>query len=102
MIMQKNNQVETMLDQMSVAFSDSEVKQEPVLRELILNLAKELNETQDTRLMASKIVKSLVSYYWETKKQLPQAAIILHNQVKKQATVYDGIATSAVMLPVWF
>ncbi|MGB2512092.1 hypothetical protein ACPF0S_04140 [Leuconostoc suionicum] len=40
MIMQKNNQVETMLDQMSVAFSDSEVKQEPVLRELILNLAK--------------------------------------------------------------
>ncbi|MGB2512091.1 hypothetical protein ACPF0S_04135 [Leuconostoc suionicum] len=52
--------------------------------------------------MASKIVKSLVSYYWETKKQLPQAAITLHNQVKKQATVYDGIATSAVMLPVWF
>jgi len=94
--------VETILDQMSVAFSDPQVKAQPDLRDMILNYAKELDKTQNYHLVASKMIKSLVLYYWETKNQLPEAAIILHNQIKKYATKYDAIAASAIMLPLWF
>ena len=99
---QKDEKVETMLDQMSVAFSDEDVKNQPELREMIFNYAQELTKTQNTGLVATKMVKSLVQYYWITKTQLPEAAIKLHHQIKRDATVYDGIAMSAMLLPVWF
>ncbi|GMA70084.1 hypothetical protein GCM10025879_13300 [Leuconostoc litchii] len=100
--MSVNKKVEIMLDQMSAAFSDPDVKQDENLRNMIFNYASELNKTQDTRLVSSKMVKSLALYYWGTKKQLPQAAITLHNQIKKDATIYDGITATALMLPIWF
>ncbi len=72
------------------------------MKMLKINQNYELTKTQNTGLVATKMVKSLVQYYWITKTQLPEAAIELHHQIKRDATVYDSIAMSAMLLPVWF
>ncbi|ADG40894.1 MULTISPECIES: bacteriocin immunity protein [Leuconostoc] len=100
--MTSEQKVEQMLDDMSVAFSDSDIKASPELRDIIFNYAKELDSKRDYHLIASKLVKRFVMYYWETNKELPPAAIRLHNQVKPYATRYDGIAISTMLLPTWF
>ena len=101
--MKKNDEkVETMLDQMSHAFSDPEVQKREDIKTLIFNSAKELEKTEYPDMVSFKLCKSLVLTYLAKKEEYPKAAIVLLNQLRGKEVKYDGIAASAMLLPIWF
>ncbi|MDN2453560.1 bacteriocin immunity protein [Lactobacillus sp. UCMA15818] len=100
--MAKENEIEKMLDQLSAAYADEQVKQQAGAGEIILAMAKELEKTGNCDLVASKLSKEIVLYYWQHQKDFPAALITLHNQIKKRAVKYDATAVTAMMMPIWF
>ncbi|KRM90142.1 hypothetical protein FC80_GL001479 [Liquorilactobacillus cacaonum DSM 21116] len=104
MIMTEKNdeKVSKFLDQLSVAYADEQIKKQPDAQQFILESAQELEKTQNCDLVASKLVKKIVMYYWPHKNDFPEALITLHKQVKGYAVKYDAIATTALIMPIWF
>lgn len=100
--MKKQEDIEKMLDLLSVAYADEQVKQQAEAGEMILALAKELEKTGNCDLVVSKLSKNIVLYYWQHQKDFPSALITLHNQIKQRAVKYDATALTAIMLPMWF
>ncbi|APX71771.1 bacteriocin immunity protein [Companilactobacillus allii] len=98
----RDEKVQTMMDQISTAYSDSQVKKSPEAMELLFNSAKELDKTNDYSLVATKLCKKITYYSFEHPKDGLNALIVLYHQIKGYATKYDGIALAAMMLPVWF
>lgn len=92
----------TMMNQLSSAYSDEEVAKNPQLQKIILEAAQELEKTEDTRLVATKLCQAITLNYLENKEAFPKALLTLYYQIKHDAVVYQGIALSAMMLPLWF
>lgn len=100
----KTNEIKTklLMDELSTAYSDPDVKKKPELQKMILNSAKKLNNGDDYKLVSTRLCKAIALSYIENQKDYPGAIIKLHNQIKNDATKYDGVAIAAMMLPIWF
>ncbi|MGL4697443.1 bacteriocin immunity protein [Enterococcus larvae] len=96
------NKIEKMMNQLTVAYSDEGVKRVPELQDIVFEAAKDLEKSQNTKLVASKFCSMLPQYYLSYKDQFPKALITLYYQLKKDAEIYKGTATSAIMFPLWF
>lgn len=100
--MKNSEQVSLMMDQLSKAYSDDEVKRKPELAQMILNSAKELEKNHNPELVSSRLCKKITISYLANNKDFPKAIIVLFNQLKGKEMKYDGTALAAMMLPVWF
>ncbi|WP_125771113.1 bacteriocin immunity protein [Companilactobacillus furfuricola] len=100
--MTNEKSIKTLMDQLSAAYSDVEIKQYPELRELILKAATELEKKQDVDLTSSRLSKQLILYQMGHAKEFPKAAVELFNQISHRAMRYDGTAAAAILLPLWF
>ncbi|MFD1672557.1 bacteriocin immunity protein [Agrilactobacillus yilanensis] len=94
--------VKIMMDELSKAYSDPEIKARPDLQEMLLTYAKELEKTEDCKLVATQLTKEICLSWFAKKENFPKALITLHSQIKSDAVKYDGVMLSAAMLPVWF
>jgi hypothetical protein len=100
--MKNEEKVKKMLDHLSQAYADPEVKKYPAVQELIFSAAKELENSADCGLTATRLCKKMVLYYWSHQTEFPKALVTLHKQIKPEAVKYDGIALLAMLLPAWF
>lgn len=100
--MKNEEKVKEMLNQLSQAYADPEVKKYPVVQELIFSAAQELGKSGDCGLTATRLCKKMVLYYWSHQNEFPPALVTLHKQIKPEAIKYDGTALLAMLLPVWF
>ena len=100
--MKNEEKVKEMLDQLSQAYADPEVKKYPAVQELIFSAAKELEKNGNCGLTASRFCKKMVLYYWSHQNEFPSALVTLHKQIRPEAVKYDGTALFAMLLPVWF
>ena len=100
--MKKEQFLKEMLDQLSAAYADEQVKRQAEAGEIILAMAEELEKTENCDMVASKLSKKIVLYYWRHQKDFPAALITLHNQIKQRAIKYDATAVTALMMPNWF
>lgn len=91
-----------MMNQLSAAYSDEKVAQMPKIKEMIFNAAQELEKTENTKLVATKLCHAITLSYLETKQPFPEAVINLYYQLKHDAEIYQGIAMSTMFLPLWF
>ncbi len=94
--------VTQMLDQISAAYGDAVVKQQPALQQILLKAATQLDKTGDYQLVATKLCKALALYYWQHQQDFPGAAVVLQQQLKGLALKYDATAAAAMLLPIWF
>lgn len=91
-----------MMDQLSSAYSDEEVTKMPKIKEMIFNAAQELERTENTKLVATKLCHAITLNCLENKQQLPEAVLKLYYQLKHDAEIYQGTAVAAMLLPLWF
>lgn len=94
--------LQIMMDQISVAYSDPEVKNNQEVKEFLFNDAKVLDKNGDFHMIASKLCKQISWYSFENPKNPLKALATLYYQVKPYANGYDGVAMATMMLPVWF
>lgn len=94
--------VKQLLDQLSQAYGDPEVKQSAAAQKMIFASAQELEKSQDCDLVATKLCKEMVLSYWFHQNNFPKALIVLHHQIKSRAIKYDAMAITSMMLPSWF
>lgn len=93
---------EAMMDQISQAYGDQEIKQRPELQKLLLENAQLLEKTEDTGLAATRICKGIALYALAHQRDFPKALGELHNQLKSEAVKYDATAMASILLPLWF
>lgn len=103
--MNRKEREKIMMNRLSKTYSDSEVKQDKKLSELILEAAKEVDNGDDPNLVSSKLCRLMslhaVSLNNENK-NLPKAALDLYHEIVHQKNIYDGIAATAILTGVWF
>lgn len=97
-----DEKVTEVMNQLSTAFSDAEVKKYPELKNMIFESATQLNKNGDVDLVATKLCKKMTLYYLSNKDAFPKAAIILFNQLKNKSMKYDSTAAAAMLMPLWF
>jgi len=97
----RDEKVQTMLDQISAAYSDPEVKKNPEVMKFLFENAKELNKNENYDVIASRLCKEISLYSFENPKKPLKGLTTLYYQIKGHATKYDGIAMAAMMIPVW-
>lgn len=97
-----DEKAQTVFDQLDKAFSDKEIKADKELSDMILDAARELEKDDDYHLIATKLCCSISGYCFTHHNRLPKALHDLYMQLRPIATAYQGIATSALMMPVWF
>lgn len=99
--MKRSQKVKIMMDQISHAYGDEEVKRYPEAQELLLENAQLLEKTEEYGLVATKICKGLALFALAHQRDFPKALGELHNQLKKEATNYDATALASILLPMW-
>ncbi|MFC0275870.1 bacteriocin immunity protein [Enterococcus devriesei] len=100
--MSRSEKAKAMMDQISRAYGDREVKRYPEVQKLLLENAQLLEKTEDCGLVATKICKGLALFALAHQPDFPKALGELHNQLKKEATKYDATALATILLPMWF
>ncbi|CAJ1184912.1 hypothetical protein CPR19088_GLDEOEPO_01809 [Companilactobacillus paralimentarius] len=100
--MKNSEQVSLMMDQLSKAYGDTEVKRHPDLAKMILDSAQELEKNHNPELVSSRLCKKITVSYLANSKDFPKAIIVLFNQLKGKEMKYDGVALATMMLPIWF
>ena len=100
--MERNEKVKQMMDYISQAYGNAEVKQLPEIQNLLLENAQLLEKTEDRGLVASKLCKGITLYAVSHQHDFPKALGELHNQLKSEAVKYDATAMTAILLPMWF
>ncbi|MDU5337218.1 bacteriocin immunity protein [Enterococcus sp.] len=100
--MERNEKVKQMMDHISQAYGDAEVKQRPEIQKLLLENAQLLEKTENRGLVATKICKGIALYAVSHQHDFPKALGELHNQLKSEAVKYDATAMTAILLPMWF
>ncbi|MFD1472037.1 bacteriocin immunity protein [Companilactobacillus mishanensis] len=98
----RDTRVKEMLDEISTAYSDEDVKQRQDLRDMLLKSAADLEKNQDVELESTKLCKKIALVYLANKENFPKALVLLHNQLKNDATKYDSVVAAAFLLPIWF
>jgi len=93
--------VAVMMDQLSTAYSDTDLKDRPDLKQIILDSAKELQKTENVDLVASKLCKKITMNYFVNRENFPKSIIVLFNQLKGKEMKYDGTALATILLPLW-
>lgn len=93
---------EEMLDLISGAYGDDEVKKLPEAQALLLANAQLLEKNGETQLVASRLCHELANFYLGHAQDFPKALVDLFNQLKPEAVKYEGVALSAMMTPLWF
>ncbi|WP_125568635.1 helix-turn-helix domain-containing protein [Companilactobacillus insicii] len=97
----RDEKVKVMMDQISAAYSDPEVKKHPNVMKFLFDEAKDLDKNENYDVVASRLCKEISLYSFEHPKEPLKGLNTLYYQVKGYATKYDGIAIAAMMLPVW-
>ncbi|MFC6322491.1 bacteriocin immunity protein [Companilactobacillus baiquanensis] len=100
--MSKDKDVELMLDQISKAYSDEEIKKLPAAKKMLLKYATQLEKDNYCDLVATKLCKEISLYYFKNKENFPKALVELYGQLKPRAVKYDAEAVASFMLPIWF
>ncbi|KRO00019.1 bacteriocin immunity protein [Companilactobacillus kimchiensis] len=100
--MKREEKVTLLMDQMSEAYADPEVKKNPELAQSILNSAKELEKNGNVDLVSTRLCKKIWLSDIGNNNKIPKAALVLYNQCKGKEMKYDGIATAAIMSGFWF
>lgn len=100
--MKQSEKAEQMMDQISWAYGNEEVKTRPEVQQFLLENAKLLEKTEEYGLVATKICKAIALYALSHQHDFPSALGELHNQFKAEATKYDATAMAALLLPLWF
>lgn len=100
--MKQSDKTREMMDNISIAYADATVKKYPELRQILLDYARELDETGNYQLVAAKLCRSIEQSSLQNKLKLPEAIVTLYLQLKPEATFYRAAALSAMMIPVWF
>lgn len=100
--MERNEKVKRMMDQISRAYGDEEIKQRPEIQKLLLENAQLLEKTENRGLVATKICKGIALYAVSHQRDFPKALGELHSQLKNEAVKYDATAMTAILLPMWF
>ncbi|MGM0174715.1 bacteriocin immunity protein [Enterococcus sp. DIV0800] len=100
--MTRSEKTKAMMDQISRAYGDKEVKRYSEVQKLLLENAQLLKKTEDCGLVATKICKGLALFVLAHQPDFPKALGELHNQLKKEATKYDATALATILLPMWF
>lgn len=100
--MKNSEQVSLMMDQLSKAYGDTEVKHHPDLAKMILDSAQELEKNHNPELVSSRLCKKITVSYLSNSKDFPKSIIVLFNQLKGKEMKYDGVALATMMLPAWF
>lgn len=96
------NKLKTLMDQLSSTYSDEQVSLIPELQNIILEAAQELDKTNNTKLVSTKLCNTISFYYLSNKEQFPDALVKLYYQLKGDAEAYKGVAMSSIMFPLWF
>jgi len=99
--MKRAEKVTIMMNQLSTAYSDPEIKDKASLKDIILKSAKELEKTEDVDLVSSKLCKSITLYAIANKNNLPKSTVVLFNQLKGKEMKYDGTAIASILLPLF-
>ncbi|MFD1417804.1 bacteriocin immunity protein [Companilactobacillus keshanensis] len=97
-----NEEVKLMLDQISKAYSDESVKAYPDVKAMLLKYATQLEKSDYTDLIATKLCKEISLYYFKNGSKLPAALVELYKYLKPKAVKYDAEAVASFMLPIWF
>lgn len=100
--MKRSEKAKQMMDQISQAYGDEEIKQQPEVMRMLFENAQILEQTEDYELVATKICKGIALYALSHQHEFPKALGILHNQLKGEAIKYDATAMTAILLPLWF
>ncbi|MGX2946559.1 bacteriocin immunity protein [Enterococcus alishanensis] len=94
--------VTAMMNNLSVAYGDEEMKKYPEIQKMLLDSAKELEKSGDSKLIAARLSYDIPKYFLGHKNDCPKALITLYYQIASDANKYKGVALSAMMLPLWF
>lgn len=100
--MKNDQKIEHMMNVISIAYADPEIKLRPDLQKILFDAAQELDKTGEYQLIAAKLCKSLSLYTLSHKNDFPKAANLLYNELKKEAVKYEAVALTAFMFPLWF
>lgn len=100
--MRQSEKAKKMMDQISFAYAEEEIKRHPELQKFLLENAKTLEKTQNCGLVATKICKGIALYALSHQQDFPEALNVLHGQLKNEAVKYDATAMTAMLLPLWF
>lgn len=97
----REDKVKTMMDQISTAYSDPEVKKDSEVMKFLFDDAKELDKNENYDVIASRLCKEISLYSFSHSRHELKALTTLYYQVRGYATKYDGIALAAMMMPIW-
>ncbi|MBO0459688.1 bacteriocin immunity protein [Enterococcus hulanensis] len=100
--MKNSEKARQMMDQISQAYGNGEIKTLPEVQKFLLDNAQLLEKTEACGLVATKICKEIALYALSHQNEFPKALGELHKQLKSEAMKYDATAMAAILLPVWF
>ncbi|KRK81313.1 bacteriocin immunity protein [Companilactobacillus nodensis] len=99
----RDEKVKAMMDQISTAYSDPDVKKSADAKKILLDSAKELEKSEDVDLVSTRLCKKIATYCFSHPKEPLRALVVLHDQVKHYAVKYDTTALTAMLAgTVWF
>ncbi|MDN6294479.1 MAG: bacteriocin immunity protein [Alkalibacterium sp.] len=90
-------QKEQIIDALSTAYSDPEVKKDPHMHQVLLDSAKQLTKDSDHRTVFVRLSKEISRFSLRNNLKTPQSLSDLYKLVKKEHESYSGtIAATTV------
>lgn len=97
--MTKSDQKEQLLDALSAAYSDPEVKKDMYMHTLLFESAKQLTNGKDPRVISVQLSKEISRFSLRNNFKTPQSLSDLYTLVKKEHESYKGIIAATT---VWW
>lgn len=94
-----NKKEQQIMDAISVAYSDPEVKKDETIREDLFKAAKKLTDGGDYRVISVHLNVAIERYTRRNNLKTPQSLIVLYELVRKEQMKYSG--TIAATLVWW-
>ena len=94
-----NNELKTeqLIDAISAAYSDPEVKKDQYMHQLLFDSAKQITHGHDHRVICVRLSKEISRFSLRNKMSLPQSLNHLYEIVGKEHTAYRGtIAATSI------
>lgn len=91
-----------LMNQLSKAYSDPEIKQNPKLSVLILQLAEALDNGSSSQDVCETTCAYIAYYGISHREKLPKTAVNLYNYCKSRRIKYSGIMRADFFNTSWF
>lgn len=86
----------------SSTYSDSDVSKDEELKKILFDLSKELDSTEDWKLICVKLNNKLSRYLLTHKLKAPRAVEQLLTETAKYAEQYRGLASTSIWMSNFF